>query len=45
MIYPVTDVLIRIFTWFAVLSIGCTVLLVGVTGWIYLMKKLRGKVE
>ena len=39
------DVLIQIFTWFAFLSIGSTVLLVGVSGWIYLLKKLKGKTD
>jgi hypothetical protein len=41
----VTDVLIKIFTWFAFLSITSTILLVGVSGWIYFLKKLRGKAE
>ncbi len=37
------DFLIKIFTWFAFLSIGSTALLLGVTGWIYFLKKLKGK--
>ncbi len=37
------ETLIKIFTWFAFLSIGSTALLLGVTGWIYLLKKLKGK--
>ena len=37
------DVLIKVFTWFAFLSIGSTALLLSVTGWIYLLKKLKGK--
>jgi hypothetical protein len=41
----VTDVLIKIFTWFTFLSITSTILLVGVSGWIYFLKKLRGKAE
>ncbi len=40
-----TDLLIKIFTWFAFLSITSTVLLVGVSGWIYLLKKTRGKTD
>ena len=39
------EVLIKIFTWFAFLSIGATVLLVGVSGWIYWREKLRGKAD
>jgi len=39
------DILIKVFTWFAFLSIGSTVLLVGVTGWIYLLQKMRGKTD
>ena len=38
-----SEVLIKIFTWFAFLSIGSTALLLAVTGWIYLLKKLKGK--
>ena len=40
-----TEIFIKIFTWFAFLSIGSTALLLGVTGWIYLLKKLRGKTD
>ena len=40
-----TDALIKIFTWFAFLSIGATALLVGVSGWIYLREKLRGRAD
>jgi hypothetical protein len=39
------EVLIKIFTWFAILSIGCTALLVGISGWIYLVRRLRRKTE
>ena len=38
-----TEVFIKIFTWFAFLSIASTVLLVGVSGWIYLLRKYKGK--
>jgi len=38
-----TEVLIKIFTWFAFLSVGSTALLLAVTGWIYLLKKVRAK--
>jgi hypothetical protein len=38
-----TDILIKIFTWFAFLSIGSTALLLGVTGWMFLVKKMRNK--
>jgi len=39
----VTDLLIKIFTWFAFLSIVSTALLLAVTGWIYLLKKVKAK--
>jgi len=39
----VTDLLIKIFTWFAFLSVGSTALLLAVTGWIYLLKKVKAK--
>jgi len=37
------DALIKIFTWVGMLSIASTALLIGVTGWIYLLKKLKEK--
>jgi len=37
------EFLIRVFTWFAFLSIGSTALLLAVTGWIYLLKKMKAK--
>jgi len=40
-----TELLIKIFTWFAFLSITSTVLMVGVSGWIYLVRKLKRKTD
>jgi len=40
-----TELLIKIFTWFAFLSITSTVLMVGASGWIYLVRKLKRKTD
>jgi hypothetical protein len=39
----VTEILIKIFTWIGFLSVVSTVLLLGLTGWMYLLKKIRSK--
>ena len=40
-----TEMLIQIFTWIGFLSVASTALLLAVTGWIYLLKKLRSRAE
>jgi len=41
----VTEFLIKIFTWIGLLSVASTALLLGVTGWIYLLKRVKGKAD
>ena len=40
-----TEALIQIFTWIGFLSVVSTGLHLAVTGWMYLLKKLRSKAE
>jgi hypothetical protein len=39
----VTEILINICTWIGFLSVISTLLLLGLTGWMYLLKKIRSK--
>ncbi len=39
----VTEILIYICTWIGFLSVISTLLLLGLTGWMYLLKKIRSK--